>query len=38
LALQGHPPRPQVFVDVVTVTPNNMNDAAIRSLLANYAH
>ncbi|MFM0291550.1 MULTISPECIES: substrate-binding domain-containing protein [Paraburkholderia] len=37
-ALQGHPPRPQIFVDVVTVTPNNMNDAAIRSLLANYAH
>jgi ribose transport system substrate-binding protein len=35
-ALQGHPPRPKVFVDVVTVTPNNLNDPAIRAVLANY--
>ena len=35
-ALQGHPPRPKVFVDVVTVTPNNMNDPAIRAVLENY--
>jgi ribose transport system substrate-binding protein len=35
-ALQGHPPRAKVFVDVVTVTPDNMNDPAIREVLANY--
>ncbi|WP_341312670.1 substrate-binding domain-containing protein [Paraburkholderia sp. IMGN_8] len=35
-ALQGQPPRSKVFVDVVTVTPNNMNDPAIRAVLANY--
>ncbi|MEW6340774.1 MAG: substrate-binding domain-containing protein [Pseudomonadota bacterium] len=35
-ALQGHPPRSKVFVDVVTVTPHNMNDPAIREVLANY--
>ncbi|WP_244438883.1 hypothetical protein [Paraburkholderia dilworthii] len=36
-ALQGHPPPHNIFVDVVTVTPKNMNDPAIRSLLARYA-
>ncbi|CAD6553145.1 Ribose import binding protein RbsB [Paraburkholderia kirstenboschensis] len=36
-ALQGHPPPRNIFVDVVTVTPKNMNDQAIRSLLAKYA-
>jgi ribose transport system substrate-binding protein len=36
-ALQGHPPPRTLFVDVVTVTPQNMNDPAIRSLLAKYA-
>lgn len=36
-ALQGHPPPRNIFVDVVTVTPKNMNDPAIRSLLAKYA-
>jgi ribose transport system substrate-binding protein len=36
-ALQGHPPPRTIFVDVVTVTPKNMNDQAIRSLLAKYA-
>jgi ribose transport system substrate-binding protein len=35
-ALQGHPPRLKVFIDVVTVTPENMNDTAIRAVLANY--
>jgi ribose transport system substrate-binding protein len=35
-ALQGHPPRSKVFVDVVTVTQNNLNDPAIRAVLANY--
>ncbi|CAE6871991.1 substrate-binding domain-containing protein [Paraburkholderia domus] len=35
-ALRGHSPRPGVFVDVVTVTPNNINDPAIRAVLANY--
>lgn len=36
-SLRGHPPRPKVFVDVVTVTPNNLNDPAIRAVLENYA-
>ncbi|KAE8754073.1 substrate-binding domain-containing protein [Paraburkholderia madseniana] len=35
-ALQGHSPSSKVFVDVVTVTPNNMHDPAIRAVLANY--
>ncbi|WP_176054217.1 substrate-binding domain-containing protein [Paraburkholderia caribensis] len=35
--LRGHPPPREIFVDVTTVTPKNMNDPAIRSLLANYA-
>ena len=35
-ALQGHPPRSKVFVDVVTVTPDNMTDPVIRKALANY--
>jgi ribose transport system substrate-binding protein len=35
-ALQGHPPRPKVFVDVVTVTRANMNEPAIRAVIANY--
>jgi ribose transport system substrate-binding protein len=35
--LRGHPPPPHIFVDVVTVTPKNMDDPAIRSRLANYA-
>jgi ribose transport system substrate-binding protein len=37
-ALRGHPPRPKVFVNVVTVTPDNMNDPEIRAVLANYTH
>jgi ribose transport system substrate-binding protein len=37
MALQGHPPPYKVFVDVVTVTPNNVNDPAISAVLANYA-
>ncbi|MDN7179711.1 substrate-binding domain-containing protein [Caballeronia sp. SEWSISQ10-4 2] len=39
-ALRGHPPssKVKVFVDVVTVTPKNMNDPAIRAVLANYTH
>lgn len=35
-ALRGHAPRSKVFVDVVTVTPNNIDDPAIRAVLANY--
>jgi ribose transport system substrate-binding protein len=35
-ALQGQPPRPKIFVDVVTVTRENLNDPAIRAVLANY--
>ncbi|MEA3098771.1 MAG: ribose transport system substrate-binding protein [Caballeronia mineralivorans] len=35
--LQGHPSRPRVFVDVVTVTQANMNDRTIRAVLAHYA-
>jgi ribose transport system substrate-binding protein len=34
--LQGHRPQPKVFVDVVTVTQANMNDRAIRAVLAHY--
>jgi ribose transport system substrate-binding protein len=34
--LQGRPPRPKVFVNVVTVTQANMNDHAIRAVLAHY--
>lgn len=36
-ALKGHPPPRTLFVGVVTVTPQNMNDPAILSLLAKYA-
>ncbi|WP_434109028.1 substrate-binding domain-containing protein [Paraburkholderia caffeinilytica] len=35
-ALQGHSPRPKIFVDVVTVTRANMNEPAIRAVIANY--
>jgi ribose transport system substrate-binding protein len=35
-ALHGHPPHPKVFVDVVTVTRANMNDPAIRAVIAQY--
>ncbi|MFM0094977.1 substrate-binding domain-containing protein [Paraburkholderia nemoris] len=35
-ALQGHPPRPKIFVDVVTVTRANLNDPAIRAVIDNY--
>jgi len=34
--LHGHRPQPKVFVDVVTVTQANMNDRAIRAVLAHY--
>jgi ribose transport system substrate-binding protein len=37
-ALRGHPTQPKVFVDVVTVTPHNRNDPAIREVLAHYAN
>ena len=36
-ALHGHPVLSTVFVDVVTVTPNNIHDPAIRAVLATYA-
>lgn len=36
-ALQGHAPRPKLFVDVVTVTRANMNDPAIHAVIANYS-
>ncbi|ASW03196.1 substrate-binding domain-containing protein [Paraburkholderia aromaticivorans] len=35
-ALQGHPPRATIFIDVVTVTRANMNEPAIRAAIANY--
>ena len=35
-ALQGHPPHTKIFVDVVTVTPANLNDPAIHALLQRY--
>ncbi|MBW0448102.1 sugar ABC transporter substrate-binding protein [bacterium M00.F.Ca.ET.228.01.1.1] len=36
-ALQGRPPPRTLYVEVATVTPQNMNDPAIRSLIATYA-
>ncbi|MFL9860318.1 substrate-binding domain-containing protein [Paraburkholderia madseniana] len=36
-ALQGHSPRPTIFVDVVTVTRSNRNDPAVRAVIANYS-
>jgi len=36
-ALQGHSPRPTIFVDVVTVTRANRNDPAVRAVIANYS-
>ena len=36
-ATQGRPPAPEKFVDVVTVTQANVNDAAIQAVLASYS-
>jgi ribose transport system substrate-binding protein len=35
-AVRGHAPQPKVFVDVVAVTPANMDSSSIRALLASY--